>query len=159
MTAGDSDAAHEAARRAVDLNPCLPMALTVLGYMKHMMGHPPQESIDLVQRAMQLSPRDPVEWLFYDALGGAYWNAGRYDEGLAVSRRLVAVLPDYYFGYLWGALNAVGLGLIDDARELIRQARQVQPALSMALIRRSLGAMATDVDRRMAAALREAGVE
>lgn len=118
----------------MDLNPCLPTALTFLGYLKHMIGHPPQESID-------------------------YWNAGRYEEGLAVSRRLVALLPDYYFGYLWGALNAVGLGLIDDARDLIRQARQVQPALSMALIRRSLGAMATDVDRRMAAALGEAGVE
>jgi TolB-like protein/predicted Ser/Thr protein kinase len=159
ITAGDSAGAHEAARRAVDLNPSMPLALAFLAYLTHMIGNPPQESIDLVQRAMRLSPHDPVEWIFYDALGGAYWNAGRCEEGLAVSRRLIALSPSYYFGYLWGALNAVGLSQIEEARDLIRQARQVQPTLSLALVRRSLGAMATDVDRRMAAALREAGVE
>jgi serine/threonine protein kinase/tetratricopeptide (TPR) repeat protein len=159
ITAGDSAGAQEAARRAVDLNPSLPLALSFLAYLLHMTGHPPQESIDLVQRAMRLSPRDPVEWIFYDALGGAYWNAGQYEEGLAVSRRLIALSPSYYFGYLWGALNAVGLGRIEEARELIRQARRVQPELSLALVRRGLGAMATDVDRRMAAAWGQAGLE
>jgi tetratricopeptide (TPR) repeat protein len=159
ITAGDSAGAHEAARRAVDLNPSMPLALAFLAYLTHMIGNPPQESIDLVQQAMRLSPHDPVEWIFYDALGGAYWNAGRYEEGLAVSRRLIALSPSYYFGYIWGTLNAVGLGEIEEAKDLIRQARQVQPALSLALVRRSLGAMAADVDRRMAAALREAGVE
>jgi eukaryotic-like serine/threonine-protein kinase len=159
ITAGDSAGAHEAARRAVDLNPSLPLALSFLAYLLHMTGHPPQDSIDLVQRAIRLSPRDPVEWIFYDALGGAYWNAGQYEEGLAVSRRLIALSPSYYFGYLWGALNAVGLGRIEEARDLIRQARLVQPELSLALVRRGLGAMATDVDRRMAAAWRQAGLE
>ena len=159
ITAGDSAGALEAARRAVDLNPSLPWALSLLAYLIHMTGHPPQESIDLVQRAMRLSPRDPAEWLFYDALGGAYWNAGQYEEGLAVSRRLIALSPSYYFGYLWGALNAVGLGRIEEARDLIRQARQVQPELSLALVRRGLGAMAADVDRRMAAAWGQAGLE
>ncbi|MGH9601592.1 MAG: hypothetical protein ACRD24_04295, partial [Terriglobales bacterium] len=159
ITAGDSTGALEAARHAADLNPSLPLALAFLAYLLHMTGHPPQESIDLVQRAMRLSPHDPMEWIFYDALGGAYWNAGRYEDGLAVSRRLIAILPSYYFGYLWSALNAVGLGQIEAARDFIRQARQVQPALSLALVRRGLGAMATDVDRRMAAAWQEAGLE
>jgi len=159
ITAGDSAGALEAARRAVDLNPSLPLALSFLAYLLHMTGHPPQQSIDLVQRAIRLSPRDPAEWIFYDALGGAYWNAGQYEEGLAVSRRLIALLPSYYFGYLWAVLNAVGLGQIDEARELIRQARQVQPDLSLALIRRGLGAMAADVDRRMAAALGRAELD
>ncbi len=159
ITAGDSAGALEAARRAVDLNPSLPWALSLLAYLIHMTGHPPGESIDLVQRAMRLSPRDPAEWLFYDALGGAYWNAGQYEDGLAVSRRLIALSPSYYFGYLWGALNAVGLGRIEEARDLIRQARQVQPELSLALVRRGLGAMAADVDRRMAAAWGQAGLE
>jgi hypothetical protein len=108
---------------------------------------------------MRLSPRDPVEWIFYDVLGGAYWNAGQYEEGLAVSRRLIALLPSYYFGYIWAVLNVVGLGRIDEGREMIRQARQVQPELSLALIRRGLGAMAPDVDLRMAAALGQAGLE
>jgi tetratricopeptide (TPR) repeat protein len=108
---------------------------------------------------MRLSPRDPIEWIFYHALGGAYWNAGRYEEGLAVSRRLIALLPNYYFGYLWGALSAVGLGQLEEATGFIRQARQVQPALSLAFVRKSLGGMAPDVDRRMSAAWQKAGLE
>ena len=159
ITSGDSAGALEAARRAVDLNPSMPLALAFLAYLLHMIGNPPQESIDLVQRAMRLSPHDPTEWIFYDALGGAYWNAGRYEEGLAVSRRLIGLLPSYYYGYVWAVLNAVSLGQIDEAKAFIRQARQVQPALSLALVRRGLGAMAADVDRRMAAALQQAGLE
>ncbi|MCI0601459.1 protein kinase [bacterium] len=158
ITAGDSAGALEEARRAVDLNPSFPLALAFLAYLTHMIGQPSEQSIELVQRAMRLSPRDPIEWIFYDALGGAYWNAGRYEEGLSVSRRLIALLPNYYFGYIWGALNAVGLARIEEAREMIRQAQQVQHALSLSLVHRSLGAMSQDVDRRMTAALREAGI-
>jgi TolB-like protein/cytochrome c-type biogenesis protein CcmH/NrfG len=158
LTAGDSSAAVESARRAVNLNPSFPLALTFLAYMTHMTGHPPQESIDLVQRAMRLSPQDPMEWLFYDALGGAYWNAGQYEEGLVASKRLIAMLPDYNFGYVWGALNLVAMGRIDEAKEIIRQARQVQPALSLAMLRKSLGSIAADVDRRMTDALIQAGI-
>ena len=158
LTAGDSSASIESARRAVNLNPSFPLALTFLAYMSHMTGHPPQESIDLVQRAMRLSPQDPIEWLFYDTLGGAYWNAGRYQDGVAVSKRLIALLPDYYFGYIWCAMNLVALGQIDEAKEIIRQACQVQPALSLTLIRTSLGAIAPDVDRRMSEALLKAEI-
>ncbi|HSE40351.1 MAG TPA: tetratricopeptide repeat protein [Acidobacteriota bacterium] len=158
ITSGDSSASLESARRAVELNPSYPLALTFLAYMAHMTGHPPQESIDRVHRAMRLSPQDPIEWLFYDALGGAYWNAEQYEEGLAVSKRLIAMLPNYYYGYIWAVLNLVGLGRIDDAKEMIRQARRVQPALSLALVRSTLGAMAADVDRRMSDALIKAGI-
>jgi tetratricopeptide (TPR) repeat protein len=107
---------------------------------------------------MRLSPQDPMEWLFYDALGGAYWNAGRCEEGLAVSKRLIAILPSYYFGYIWSVLNLVGLGRLEEAKEIMRQARKVQPELSLVLVRRSLGAMAADVGRRIADALVQAGI-
>jgi serine/threonine-protein kinase len=42
---------------------------------------------------------------------------------------------------------------------VIRQGRSVQPELSVALIRRSLGAIGADVDRRMVSALQRAGLE
>jgi TolB-like protein/cytochrome c-type biogenesis protein CcmH/NrfG len=158
LTAGDSRASVDSARRAVNLNPSFPLALTFLAYMTHMTGHPPQESIDLVHRAMRLSPHDPMEWLFYDALSGAYWNAGQFEEGLAVGRRLIAFLPDYYYGYIWATLNLVNLGQMEEAKEMIRRGLQVQPALSLTLIRKGLGAISPDVDRRMADALVQAGI-
>jgi TolB-like protein len=158
ITAGDAFGALEEARRSVELNPSLPFALSFYAYLLTMTGHPPGESITLAQRAMRLSPRDPAEWQFLDALGPSYFMAARYSEGLEASRRLVALTPSYYWGYLWGAINAVGLGQLDDARELVRQARALLPSLSIAHVRSALGAMAPEVDRRICDALQHAGV-
>jgi serine/threonine protein kinase len=159
MTAGDGYAAIEEARRGLELNPSHIMAQLFHAYMWHMTGHPPEDSIELVHRAMRLSPRDPVEWLFYDVLASAYFNAGRFDEGLAASRRLIALWPEYYFGQLWCVMNAVGLGQLEVAQASIREAHGLVPELSLAMVRRVLGAMAPDVDRRMMGALQRAGLE
>ena len=159
ITAGDAFGALEESRRSVELNPSLPFALSFHGYLLTMTGHPPDESIALAQRAMRLSPRDPAQWQFFDTLGPSYFMAARYSEGLEASRRLIALTPSYYWGHLWGAINAVGLGQFDDARELVRQARALLPGLSIAHVRSALGAMAPEVDRRICDALREAGVE
>jgi len=159
MTAGDANAAIEESRRGMELNPSQPMALLFHAYFWHMTGHPPEDSIELVHRAMKLSPRDPTEWLFHDVLAGAYFNAGRFDEGLDASRRLIALWPEYYFGQLWCAMNAVGLGQLEVAQAAIREARQLVPEMSLEMVRRVLGAMGPDVDRRMMGALQEAGLE
>jgi TolB-like protein/class 3 adenylate cyclase/cytochrome c-type biogenesis protein CcmH/NrfG len=159
MMAGRIDEAVDEARQATDLNPSDPVALNFYAFTLNLAGHPPEDSIKLVQRAMRLSPHDPLEILFYDTLGPAYFNAGRYAEGLAAARRLIALRPTYYFGYLYGAMNAAELGDVDEARDLVRQARQVQPELSIAFVRQGMAAMAPDVDRRMMAALRKAGLE
>jgi len=159
MTAGDRHGALEEGRRAVDLNPSLARAVAVHSYNRHMAGHPPEESIGMMQRAMRLSPHDPLEWLFYDVLAGAYLNAGRFAEGMEAGRRLIVLSPTYYWGYVWSATNAAGLGRIEEARGLIREARQVKPQLSFELARKCLGAMAPDVERRFTDALHQAGLQ
>ena len=158
MTAGEGYAAIEEARRGLELNPSHTMAQLFYAYVWHMTGHPPQESIELVHRAMRLSPRDPVEWLFYDVLAGAYFNAGRFDEGMAAGRRLITLWPEYYFGHLWSAMNAIGRGEPAVAQASIQEARRLVPDLSLAMVRRVLGAMGPDVDRRMMGALQQAGL-
>ena len=159
MTAGDSHGALEEARQAVELNPSMPFALAIHAYHRHMAGHSPEESIGFVQRALRLSPHDPVEWLFYDVLASAYLNAGRFAEGLEAGRQLITLSPNYYWGYLWSAMNSVGLGQIEQARNLVREAVRVKPELSFELARKCLGTMAPDVDRRFTEALRQTGLE
>jgi tetratricopeptide (TPR) repeat protein len=159
MTAGFGEEALEAARHGLDLNPCMPFAMIVEGYLGNLSGNPPEESIELMERAKQLSPHDPTDYLFYDILSASYMNAGRYAEGLAAGRRLVALMPNYYWGYLWSAMNAVGLGRLEEARALIHEARQVHPGLSLTLARQALWAMAPEVDHRFFEALRQAGLE
>jgi eukaryotic-like serine/threonine-protein kinase len=159
MVAGDGYGALNEARRAVELNPSLPFALAIHAYLRHITGHSPDESIELMKRAIRLSPHDPVEWMFHDILSGAYLNAGRHAEGLDAGRRLIALAPHYYWGYLWSAMNAVGLGRLDEARALIGEARRVKPGISVDLARKCLGSMTEDVDRRFSRALRRAGLE
>lgn len=159
MTAGDGTGAVEHSRRGLDVNPSHVGALLFHAYMWHMTGHPPEDSIEQVNRAMKLSPRDPLEWLFYDILASAYFNAGRFEDGLAAGRRLFALYPDYYFGPVWSAMNAAELGQMDVARSSLSDARRLVPDLSVGMLRRVLGAMSPDVDRRMMGALERAGLE
>ena len=91
--------------------------------------------------------------------GVARFNAGRFDEGLYASRRLIALWPEYYFGQLWCAMNAIGLGKLEVAQTAIGEARELVPDVSLAMVRRVLGAMGPDVDRRMMGALQQAGLQ
>jgi TolB-like protein len=159
MTAGDGYAALEETRRGMELNPSHSTVMLFHAYMSHMTGQSAEEAITLVQRAMRLSPRGPLEWLFYDVLAGAYFNAGRFEEGLAAGKRLVALWPGYYFGDLWSAMNAVELGRMDEARAAIADARRNLPGVSIAHVRRVFGATDPDVDRRMLGALQRAGLD
>jgi hypothetical protein len=56
-------------------------------------------------------------------------------------------------------MNAVGLGKDEEARELVRQVRRIQPTISLTAMMKSLGDIAPDVGRRMTDALRTAGLE
>jgi tetratricopeptide (TPR) repeat protein len=107
---------------------------------------------------MRLSPHDPAEFLFYDIGSAAYMNAARFDSGLALAKRLIALFPSYYYGYLWCAANAAGLQRLDEARTYIAKARRIQPDISITLVRQGLGAMAPEVDRRLAELLGRAGL-
>jgi serine/threonine-protein kinase len=159
MSTGDGLGALEHARRGLDVNPSHVKALLHHAYMGHMTGHPPEKSIEQVQRAMRLSPRDPLEWLCHDVLASGYFNAGRFEDGLAAGRRLIALYPDYYFGFIWSAMNAVELGQLELARSLVREARRLVPDLSIPMLRRGIGGMSPEVERNMMGAIERAGLE
>jgi len=46
-----------------------------------------------------------------------------------------------------------------EERELVQQARRIQPDVSLALALQGTGALAPDVERRFSASLRQAGLE
>ena len=156
---GSIDEAAEEARIAMELNPSDPLVLQYAAYLFVMAGQPPAESIAIMEQGVRLSPNDPLEFLYYDTFGIAYFCAGDYAKGIAASRRLNALRPTYLLGYLYGAMNAAELGEMDAAREFLAGARNLRPDISFAEARQSLGGMAPDVDRRMSAALRKAGLE
>jgi tetratricopeptide (TPR) repeat protein len=94
----------------------------------------------------------------YDSFAAAYWELGRYEEGLESAERLVATQPSYFTGYAWTAMNAVALGRLDQARAAIVDGRRIRPDLSLALMQDYFSASRPEIDARRNAALATAGL-
>jgi len=149
--------ALESISRAVDLNPSMPEAWIWLGFTQILAGNP-DITLTATTRAQRLNPQGPMVWI-YDNFALAYWELGRYDEGLDAARRLVAAQPSYFTGYAYIAMNAAALGRLDEARAAIIEGRRVRPDLSLALMQNYFGVSRPDIDARRNDALREAGLE
>jgi adenylate cyclase len=157
LMAGDPQNALDAARKAVDLNPSMPEAWIWLGWAQLLAGDP-EACITATERAQALDPQGPMVWI-YDSLALAYWETGRYEAALDAGRRLIAIQPDYFTGYLYVAMSSVSLGEIDTARAAIAEGRRVRPDLSIDLMQNYLAVARPEVDVRRNAALRTAGLE
>ena len=122
LAEGEVTNALESIERAVDLNPSMPEAWIWLGFTQILTGNP-QMTITATARAQRLNPQGAMVWI-YDNFALAYWELGRYDEGLDAARRLVATQPMYFTGYAYIAMNAVALGRLDEARAAIIEGRR-----------------------------------
>ena len=118
-----------------------------------------QGSVAASQQSLRLDPQGARAYVSRVQLSEAYWELGQFDAGLEQARAVVAERPHYYWGYLDVALNAVGLGHIDEARAAVAEARRLQPGLSPVFIQQTYGVSRPEVDARRNAALREAGLE
>jgi tetratricopeptide (TPR) repeat protein len=115
--------------------------------------------IEAGERTQRLDPLGVISSVVYDNLSQAYWQEGRYEEGLQAAQRLLAELPDYFLGYVYLAMNAVELGRLDVARTAIEAGRRAQPELSLDMVQGSYGVVRPEIDERRNADLRQAGLE
>jgi adenylate cyclase len=158
VMSGDIENGLDAAHRAVDINPSMPEAWGWLSWNMLMAGDP-EGCIAAGERAVRLNPLGRFTSILYDNFSEAYWELGDYEAGLRAARRLLAELPSYYFGHVFVAMNAVGLGRLDEAREAILEGRRAQPDLSLELVQGIYGVERPEIDARRNAALRKAGLE
>ncbi len=158
LVAGDPKNGIDSTQRAVDLNPSMPEAWIWLGWANVLAGNP-EPAISASERAQRLDPQGRYMVWIYDNLSVAYWEVGRYEEGLELARQLVATNPTYFTGYAYIAMNAVALGQLDEARAAIASGRRVRPDLSLALIQGYFGVSRPAFDARRNDALRQAGLE
>lgn len=155
---GDARNGLASAQRAVDLNPSSPMGWASLGWAKLMAGDP-KGSIAANEQSIRLDPQGAMVPIAHEQLSESYWELGQFDAGLEEARTLVAALPDFPWGYMDVALNAVGLGRLDEARAAMAEARRIVPNLSQALIQQIMGVSRPEVDARRNAALTQVGLE
>lgn len=158
LMAGDLDNGLEATKRAVQLNPSMPEAWGWFSWAQLLAGDL-DSCVAAAERTRRLDPLGIYASLVYDNLSQCYWQDGRYDEGLQAAQRLLAELPEYFYGHVYLAMNAVALGRLDEARAAIAEARRAQPNLSLELVQASYGVMRPEIDSRRNAMLRQAGLE
>jgi pentatricopeptide repeat protein len=119
------------AQKAIDLTPNFALAYFALGTIRVYAGRFDQVA-DPLQRAMRLSPHDPLHFQFYQPLALAQYHQGRYEEGVELSRTGLSIRP-------WRALYRTlvachgQLGRADEARAALAEMRRLMPKNSEGL--------------------------
>ena len=89
---GDRAASERDLRQIITMQPDDARALNHLGYMLADQTDRYEEALELIERAIALSPDDPA---IIDSLGWAQYKLGRYEEALTNLRRAYAAFPDH----------------------------------------------------------------
>jgi tetratricopeptide (TPR) repeat protein len=125
-----------ALRRAVELNPSLPVARSLLGQFLGIAGRT-EEGLRELDHAILLSPRDPQLWSFHAGKQIVLSIAGRYGESRAESERALEVDPVAAGATAYSNIAATSahLGDLPRAREALAETLRLWPDMSEATLR------------------------
>jgi len=113
--------------RALVLNANLAMAWRFSGYVRVFLGEP-DLAIDHLERAIRLSPLDPLIFIVQNGIVLAHFFAGRYEEALSWAQRTLRHNPSYVAAIILAAVSAAMAGHNDEARNAVGRLHQVDPA-------------------------------
>jgi adenylate cyclase len=116
----------------------------------------PEEAIDLIKRAMRLSPYYP-DW-YLGALGVSYRLAGNYDEAIAAFEKRRERNPRSTLPHLGLALVYMEVGREQEARDAAAEVLKRNPKISLKQVRNRLPYKDPAEAERIIAALRKAGL-
>jgi adenylate cyclase len=90
----------------------------------------PQAAVAPIEKAIRLSPHDPLTGIYVWYLGTCRVFLGDNPEGLDLLRNAVAAKPELYFTHLWLG-GALGIGdRLDEAKAEIDRSLKTNPAFS-----------------------------
>jgi len=157
MLRREHEDAVEELGEALDLNPNFALGHSFLG-VALAYGGKGAEGVVHLETAMRLSPRDPFFSAFVSMRGFAHFMAGDYATGLDWGRRAVRQSPELAAPWRVLALSATMLGYLEEAREAVAKARQLQPDLSVAWVERASPLVHAADRARYCDVLRQAGL-
>jgi tetratricopeptide (TPR) repeat protein len=117
------------------------------------------KAVELIGRALRLSPRDPREWLISTAMGAAYVYNGQFEEAVPWAENALVQNPRNNAARRVLAASLASLGQSEKARELVREMLKSDPDLTISHLRtRILSYMDDRVWKTYSDALRRAGL-
>lgn len=144
--------------QALALNPNLAWGWLYSGWAKVALGEP-EVAIAREERAMRLSPQDPLTFIMRSAIAAAHLIAGRYDEALAAAELSMNEQPHYILSALVAAAAAAALDNREAAARALARLLETDPELRISNLTAHLTPLRRPEDfARWAGALRKAGL-
>jgi len=142
--------------RAVVLDPNSAWAWSRLGWVENYSDRP-ERAVVHFERALRLSPLDPMNFNNYVGLGSASEVAGRYDDAVAFYRRALQERPhaEWIVRNLVSAL--AGAGRMEEAAVEFRRLMAAYPDLTVTRFKEAMVFSPATLDR-MGANLKKAGL-
>jgi len=113
---------------------------------------------DYANRALRLSPFDPLSYEGYVALGAVRLRLRRYDDAAACLAKAVQANPRFSVLYALQASALAMAGRIEDARALARRLLELEPTFRALRFLEFAGFVRPEIREAFAAAFREAGL-
>jgi adenylate cyclase len=129
---GDCESAIEMADRAVALNPNSYSAWSRRGWVYHIAGQP-GEAIRSFERAIRMSPVDPLLHVSFVGLGYAFIELGRFDEAIVAGKKAQRQNPSFPVAYRCLASAFAHLGRDTEAREAAARVLETDPAFTISV--------------------------
>ena len=156
--AGETAMAIVALDRALALNPNAATAWMAKG-MIHALRNQPEAAIEATDRALRLSPFDPLGFYMFDSLAIAHLLAGRFEQAIEWADRSLHDQPRYNPARRIKIAADVQLGRLDEARTELGRMLAIQPGATIARFRaNSARSAAPEFIDVVAAGLRLAGL-
>jgi adenylate cyclase len=142
--------------RAVTLDPNAAWAWSRLGWIENYADQP-QKAIGYFERALRLSPIDPMNFNNYVGIGSAHEVAQEYDEAAAFYRRALEERPNASWIYRNLASVLSGAGRVDEAKQAFAVMMLTYPDLTISKFKQAM-VFSPTVLNRMAENLRKLGL-
>jgi adenylate cyclase len=142
--------------RAVTLDPNAAWAWTRLGWLENYADQP-QKAIENFERALRLSPIDPMNFNNYVGIGSAHEVAQEYDMAAAFYRRALEERPNASWIYRNLASSLSGAGRVVEARQAYTELMRSYPDLTISKYKQAMVFSLTALDR-MAENLQKLGL-
>jgi adenylate cyclase len=142
--------------RAVTLDPNAAWAWSRLGWIENYADQP-QKAISNFERALRLSPIDPMNFNNYVGIGSAHEVAQEYDDAAAFYRRALEERPNASWIYRNLASVLSGAGRADEAKQAFAVMMLTYPDLTVSKLKQAM-VFSPTVLNRMADNLRKLGL-
>jgi TolB-like protein/class 3 adenylate cyclase len=134
--AGDHNTATAIVQQALRLNPNSVQAWMTSGWTSAHLDKP-ELAIEALQRAMRLSPLDPLGYLFAAGLAFAHSVARRYEEAIEWADRSLQQQPRFVIPMRLKTALWAHLDRLDQAREWLGRLLELQPGLTISKYKRA----------------------